>query len=381
MNHLRIAALVLFVNALILSGGCSNAASGPQAPATNSSEQQPVGGTTTETETKYFTGSIGSSLGLQMKLIRRGDELSGSYFYKKIGTSIALRGAIDKGGNVTLDEFDPRGKQTGKFSGKWQADNDSGLVTIAGDWSKPDSQSKTPFSLQEQPIYFTGGIDIVAKQINETNKKLRYQLSAEYPELTGSIGAGHGKFNREVKALVQKKVSAFKKDVAGPDGDEGAGETMGNDLEISYAVAVANDDLVSIEFEVGSYYSGAAHPNSYSEVVNYDLKNGKLLSLGDLFQPGTKYLEAIASYCIEDLKRQSKAMGSNSMLDDETIETGAAPKAENYESWTITRKGLAITFDAYQVGPYAAGPQHVVIPYSVIQNIANPQGALAQFTK
>ncbi|HUE83663.1 MAG TPA: RsiV family protein [Pyrinomonadaceae bacterium] len=379
MNHLRITALVLFCNALFLAGGCSNAASGPQPPASTTPEQQPVGGTTTVAETKYFTGSIGSSLGLQMKLIRRGDELSGSYFYKKIGTSIELRGTIDQGGNVTLEEFDPSGKQTGKFSGKWQADKDEELVTIAGDWSKPDSSSKTPFSLQEQPVYFTRGIDIVAKQIKESNKKLKYELAAEYPELTGPIGANHVKFNREVRALVQKKVSAFKKDVAEPDGFEAPGEAMGNDLGISYVPALANDDLISIEFDVGSYYAGAAHPNSYSEVVNYDLKNGKLLRLSDLFQPGTKYLEAIAAYCIKDLKRQSKTR--DSMLDDESIESGAAPKAENYQSWTITRKGLAITFDAYQVGPYAAGPQHVVVPYSIVQNIVNPQGVLAQLTK
>jgi hypothetical protein len=64
-------------------------------------------------ETKHFKGSIGSSLDLQMKLVRTGDQLAGSYFYQKIGTRIDLRGNVDKDGNLTLDEFDPSGKQTG----------------------------------------------------------------------------------------------------------------------------------------------------------------------------------------------------------------------------------------------------------------------------
>jgi hypothetical protein len=134
---------------------------------------------------------------------------------------------------------------------------------------------------------------------------------------------------------------------------------------------------VSVEFKVGSYYQGAAHPNSYSEVINYDLKNGKQLKLGDLFKPGAKYLQAIAMYCIADLKKQGKDKG----LTDEEIEKGAAASPKNYQSWTITKKGLGINFDSYQVGPYAAGPQFVTVPYSTVKDLVNPEGPIAQFVK
>jgi len=132
---------------------------------------------------------------------------------------------------------------------------------------------------------------------------------------------------------------------------------------------------------VGSYFSGAAHPNSYSEVVNYDLKNGKALKLSDLFKPGAKYLQAISAYAITDLKKQSKSKGSADMLDIESIEKGAAPKADNYDSWMIERTGLRITFDAYQVGPYAAGPQFVRVPYTSLKELINADGPLGQFMK
>ncbi|MDQ2920581.1 MAG: hypothetical protein M3R52_03045, partial [Acidobacteriota bacterium] len=46
------------------------------------------GGATPAVDLKYFRGSIGSALGLQMKLGRVGDKLTGSYFYQKIGTRI-----------------------------------------------------------------------------------------------------------------------------------------------------------------------------------------------------------------------------------------------------------------------------------------------------
>jgi hypothetical protein len=173
-------------------------------------------------------------------------------------------------------------------------------------------------------------------------------------------------------------VAEFKKDVAPVEGEEPRPEgSMGSDLNVSYDVALAQDDLISVAFSVGSYYQGAAHPNTMSEVVNYDLKNGKQLKLADLFKPGAKYLQAIANYCIADLKKQAKDKG----LLDEEIQNGAAANAKNYQSWTITRKGLGINFDAYQVGPYAAGPQYVLVPYSSLKDLINADGPVGQFAK
>lgn len=370
----------LFLISLVAFTGCKKGSTGPSATiAVNTTVEQPepVGGETRLAETRYFTGSIGSSLGLQMKLTRQGQQLSGSYFYKKIGTSIDLRGTIDEHNNVVIDEFDSSGKQTGTFKGLWLT-SDDGIVKIAGNWTKPGGQTKTAFSLHEEPIQFSGGVEIVQKQIKDSNKKLKYEITAEYPELSGK-DPNHDKFNRDVRVLVQRKVATFKKEMSEPDESVELPKDLGSFLEIGYQIALAQDDVISLQFDVGSYYRGAAHPNSYSEVVNYALKNGRHLKLGDLFKPGSKYLATIASYSIKELKKLAR--GKDSILDDDWIEKGAAAKSENYESWTITKKGLAITFDAYQVGPYAAGPQEVVVPYSVLKEVINPEGVLAQFVK
>lgn len=318
-----------------------------------------------------------------MKLVRTADELAGSYFYQKIGTRINLRGNVDKNGNLTLQEFDQAGKQTGLFKGVWTTDKSDGLVTLAGNWSKPPgekgSEKLTAFSVHEEPISFTGDVEITAKQIKESNKKLMYEIAAEYPQITGGGNPNFEKFNQVARASVTKTVADFRKEMAPQQGeDEPRPEgSMGSDLNVNYDIALAQDDLLSVEFNVGSYYQGAAHPNSYSEVLNYDLKNGKQLKLSDLFKPGAKYLQAIATYCIADLKKQGKDKG----LMDEEIEKGAAASPKNYQSWTITRRGIGINFDSYQVGPYAAGPQFVLVPYSTLKDLINPEGPIAQFAK
>jgi hypothetical protein len=379
----------ILVVCLIISVGCRKTSTPPPASTTPAAASSPAslldhaaGGATPAAQTKHFKGSIGSSLDLQMKLVRTGDQLAGSYFYQKIGTRIDLRGNVDKDGNLTLDEFDKSGKQTGLFKGLWSVDPNDGLVTLAGNWSKPpsekDSDKKTAFSVHEEPIAFTGEVDLVAKQIKESNKKLNYEIETQYPQLTGGSNPNFEKFNQAARGFVTKQVADFRKNVTPKEGDEPPPEgSMGSNLGISYVVELAQDDLISVEFDVEDYYQGAAHPNTFTEVVNYDLKNGKQLKLADLFKPGAKYLAVIANYCIADLKKQAK----DKSLEASEIENGAAANAKNYRSWTITRKGLGINFDAYQVGPYAAGPQFVLVPYSVLKDLVNADGPVGQFAK
>src|SRR5678816_131198 len=125
----------ILIFCLIISVGCRKAAapspaSAPPQAQTSVSPQldHSQGGATPVAQTKHFKGSIGSSLDLQMKLVRTGDQLAGSYFYQKVGTRIDLRGNVDKDGNLTLEEFDKSGKQTGLFKGLWAVDASDGLI-------------------------------------------------------------------------------------------------------------------------------------------------------------------------------------------------------------------------------------------------------------
>jgi len=390
---IKFTCLLVFIIAIAFAGckknsGPPNAPSSSSAPVAQPELNHPIGGATNTipAEIKYFKGSIGDSLDLQMKLLRSGDQLTGNYYYQKIGTRINLRGSVDKDGNITLDEYDGSGKQTGFFKGLWKPDAEDGLVTIAGNWSKPAgdkaADKKTAFSIHEEPIYFTGEVDLAAKSIKESNKKLVYEISAQYPQINAFANENFEKFNQVVRASVMKKVAEFKKEMAPqPDEEPRPENSMGSDLSIGYSIALAQDDLISMSLTVSDYYQGAAHPNSYIESINYDLKNAKLIKLADLFKPGTKYLQAISAYCIADLKKQSNAKGADGMLDDSSINSGAGPSAKNYDSWTITRRGLGINFDPYQVGPYAAGPQFVLVPYSALKDLINPEGMLAPFVK
>jgi len=98
--------------------------------------------------------------------------------------------------------------------------------------------------------------------------------------------------------------------------------------------------------------------------VNFDLEAGKPLdSLSELFKPGSDFLRTTASYCVRELKRTWDCG------DDETFKSGSSPTTDNYSIWRISRKGVEITFQQYQLGPGACGGTSVVVPYSILRGM------------
>jgi len=378
---------LFLVIGLISSDACRKPAGTQQNANLNSTRQTqeaPAGGAAAAGDKFYFRGTIANNLKIEMTIVRDRERLTGTYFYPKVGKNIEVKGTIDKDGNVDLRETDETGNETGIFKGKWKPAieaADVGLNEIDGKWSKPDGSKEIAFQLTQQPIEFTAAVRVVPKLIKEANKQAHYTIDVEYPQIEGD--PRFDKFNREARGLITKDVAAFKTAETATGSEPGVelpAETQESSLDIGYEIRYATDDLISVEFTEREYSRGAAHPNSATSVLNYDVKNGKKLVLADLFNAKSNYLNVISSYCIKDLRDRSKK-DSNLMLTDDMIQTGAGARVDNYKAWAITKKGLWITFDPYQVGPYAAGPQYVLVPYSTLKDIIKPDGPIAALAK
>jgi len=365
--------MFFIATAILLFGACRKSTPNQNANSNAGTSAQDTlgGGAAPAGEKVNFRGSI-ANLSIEMNLVREGERLTGSYFYPRIAKNIDLKGEIDRDGNVALRESDETGKETGVFKGKWKS-NATGLADIEGKWSRPDGSKETDFFISQQPIEFTAAVRIVPKVIRENSKEAKYSVDAEYPQIEGD--ARFDKFNAAARAMITKDVAAFKtaETAALEEETDLPEETQTSSLDIGYQVRLATDDLISVEFTEGQYSRGAAHGNSITAVLNYDVKNGKRIELADLFNPKSNHLNVISAYTIKDLKDQSK---QNDMLMEDQIQDGAAARADNYRAWTITRKGLWITFDPYQVAAYAAGPQHVLVPYSTLKPIVKPDGPI-----
>jgi len=391
MKTRKIILILLPIGVVIASGACRRQSqSVPQTTNSNLAvtQEKPAGGEASVGERSYFRGTIAAganNLKIEMTLVRDGERVSGSYFYPKVGKNIELNGTVDKDANVDLREKDDSGKETGIFKGKWKTavePYELGMANIAGKWSRPDGAKETTFELTQQPIDFSAAAArFVPKVIKEANKQSRYRIDVVYPQIEGD--ARFDKFNKEARAMVTKNVAAFKTSETSNETDAGSeipAETQTSTLESDYQIRLAADDLISIEFTESAYSRGAAHPNSYTTVLNYDVRNGKKLALADLFNAKSNYVKVISDYCIKDLKQQAKKE-KDSMLTDDMIQSGASARAENFNAWTITKQGLWITFDPYQVAAYAAGPQQVLVPYSALKDLIKADGPISPFAQ
>ncbi len=325
---------------------------------------------------KTFRGMI-NGIGFEMKLVRDGDKLSGSYFYTKIGKPLKLSGKIEKDGKFTLEESDENGKKTGVWSGTWKEDENAAGIALEGSWKKPsDSDGDSlSFYATEQVVNFAGNVKFTDKTIKEKQAEKRSEIFATYPEISGVDSAE--KFNSVIKNRVNGLIDAYKKQLADYSVEDvkNLPAEVGLEQQIGYDVIMANNDFVSLLLSDYAYLGGAHGMTTYSP-VNYDLKNNRELQLADIFEPNSGYLKMLSEYSIADLK---KRVGE--MSDDEWIGKGASADKDNFSNWNLTKKGLLITFEPYQVAAYAAGPQTVIIPYDKLKSVLKKDGIVSQIAK
>ena len=141
------------------------------------------------------------------------------------------------------------------------------------------------------------------------------------------------------------------------------GRNVHYDCCIKYHLYYATDTLISIRLYTFMYTGGAHGTHDYTSIT-YDLKTGQKLELADIFMPKYNFLDTLSTYCATELKKRNN---KEQFSTDTYITKGTAPKPKNYVTWNYTPEGLLITYNVYQVAPYCAGAQEVIIPYNIIK--------------
>lgn len=230
----------------------------------------------------------------------------------------------------------------------------------------PSNEPPSPPGAGSTPS--TSGIVLAAKTLHEAGEKPKYEIDARWPVLEWNGNPQVEVFNQAAERLVESMIMSFKEGLADFPEDPILHETYSS-LEIDFLPTTDRGGIVAVLFQISSYSAGAAHPGHYSRSLNFDLRDGKVLAMEDVFIPGSGYLDKLASACLKDLKERQ-------VLD---WEEGALADPKNYQVWNITPDGILVTFDEYQVAPYAAGPQSVVVPYAVLAAVIRPGGPLREY--
>lgn len=231
----------------------------------------------------------------------------------------------------------------------------------------------TPSQSNLEPV---AGPKATAEILQEEASDLSYNIDVQYPKFSEMADESiQEKLNEVVKSFVAENVAIFKQGLEELEPVAEMAE-MKSALSIDNEITFLSDWLISVKFDTYEYYALAAHPNSYIQTLNYDVKKGNPIELKDIFKPEGKYLEIVAE--IAKTKLLDGLLGEDRAVLEPWINDGTAPKSDNYKNFGFAEKNIVIYFNPYQVGPYALGIQKVVIPLEDIKDELEPQSVVGK---
>lgn len=202
------------------------------------------------------------------------------------------------------------------------------------------------------------------------------EINVRYPQVDGITDVQQAEMlNGELEQAAIAWMDEFSREVA----DTGSPDPLGSKstIDITATVAFLSPEIMSVRYDASVYSAGAAHPNSFYKTLNWDIVHAAHVDPNDLFVNEADWITRFSALAINDLERQFADAGDDFEAMSTDIRQGAGPRAENFAAWTMDRDGITLHFEPYQVAAYAAGPQHVEIPWRELAALLDPAGPSA----
>lgn len=205
------------------------------------------------------------------------------------------------------------------------------------------------------------GLVIATSSVSEESADPWYKIEINYPKIDGreysrlAVDAVNSSIENMVVFDKNEFLEGMKDSARLPDMPDYPSEFV-----LRYKTHLATSSILSFRFDGYTYMVGSAHPSSYVETKNYDMRTGLEFELKDIFKSDSDYLNFISAYVINSLREQYK---EDREALDMYVEEGAGPKENNFREFVLEEDGIHFIFNSYQVAPYALGIPEVFLPY------------------
>lgn len=136
--------------------------------------------------------------------------------------------------------------------------------------------------------------------------------------------------------------------------------------ELSSKILYRNTSLISVEMSNYSF-TGGAHGNYSSAINSYFLETGKSVQLTDIVQDTTALLPMIEAAFVAAKNKE----GSEQYTLEDLVFTECIPLPLPSQ-WCIEKAGLRLTYNPYEVAPYAVGQTNIVLSWEQLGDLAAP---------
>lgn len=115
------------------------------------------------------------------------------------------------------------------------------------------------------------------------------------------------------------------------------------------------------------HFTGGAHGGTDNQPLVLSRETGEPIPVSVLFKPDSNWLQRLS-----DVSYQALIQREQFEPDDDWLVSGTAPEPENYQGLLPIAEGIEVVFGQYQIGPYAIGISRVLLPYSMLSAVLNP---------
>ena len=137
------------------------------------------------------------------------------------------------------------------------------------------------------------------------------------------------------------------------------------EMECNGTVLFLSDRIFSLQ--ISNYkFTGGAHPNTITSMLNYDLEKGSTIQLSDLVIDWQNF-----NHIAEKYFRRSKDMDAQLPLENSGYFWGEDFKLSN--NFAITEAGILLYYNTYEIAPYVGGITSFVIPFEELEKIIHPE--------
>jgi uncharacterized protein len=172
-----------------------------------------------------------------------------------------------------------------------------------------------------------------------------------WPQLDRATGAAQRRWNEAMAKCAEQL--AIPLDRQDPD----------TDVAVDYRIDMIGAELIQTVFSRDLYIHGAAHGDDMTASSLFLLQPARPLAAGDLFDPAKPWQKGVAELVYLALGNAARQEAWRLWPADAT---GLADLVAEPSRWLLTRDGLALHFDPYDVGDYAAGMHEVTIPWQAL---------------
>ncbi len=170
--------------------------------------------------------------------------------------------------------------------------------------------------------------------------------------------------NQEVKKYAGGIIKSYQSDVASIEDGENGNEAV----DSSYQVVTDNDRLFALRIDTSIVMAGS---NQYTKIYNVDKKTGNTITLNDLFQKDSDYLDRISEEIEKQMKENMEKDSNLQYFLDKDVDGYSFDGIKNDVNFYVNKDGkLTIVFDKYEVAPGYMGIVEFTIPTNVISDIA-----------